>query len=239
MAALAADVAVGDMDEAALRAEVERLRAGEKAREKATRHLQDRAEQKIRAAAAKCERMEKKHEKEKAELEEKRAELTRVYGESREARQSSEKSVAGADASRLFRRSTSRLKRYKFEWDRAKEEIDELNNKSMRAWTQQRIHESTYEDEKERHSTCKEKADALEKKVAALEGAGDKILILQTEIKELRAGRAADRATFEADLETAKAALRAEADKAPPVCPSCGYQAGGGGRPTRYDPAHY
>lgn len=226
LAASSAPTPVAEMDVDALRAEVARLRAQETAAAKKVSHLCDRAEQKIRAAASKCERMAKKHEAEGTELVEKREELTRVYESSRQAHKDAEK--------------------YKFEWDRAREEIAEINNKSMRAWTQQRIEQVTFQDEKERFGKATEEVEARKKEVIALKGAGDRVAILLDEISTLKVERDENQKAYEGalleskgDLETAKAALRFEAARTPPVCPSCGYQAAAGGQATRYDPAHY
>ena len=84
---------------AELAARVAAYEASEKEEKRRIEKAMDRAEQKIRAAASKVERMAKKHEDEGRELEEKRAEVARLYKDCRESRESSDK--------------------YKFEWDRS------------------------------------------------------------------------------------------------------------------------
>ena len=103
-------------ENAELAARVAAYEASEKEEKRRIEKAMDRAEQKIRAAASKVERMAKKHEDEGRELEEKRTEVARLYKDCRESRESSDK--------------------YKFEWDRSKEEVAELNDRIMRQHTE-------------------------------------------------------------------------------------------------------
>ena len=200
---------MSDVD--ALRSEVESLRASNAeyeakfaAMEKKMEHHTDRAEQKIRAANAKVERNIKKHEKETEELVEKRAEVTRLFKEVREFRESSDK--------------------YKFEWDRSKEEVAELNNQAMRQKTEQRIAEMTSEDAIFKQTAAEKTLEKLKSEVAALKGAGDEVLVLMAEIRGLKKDLEESKQAHKSDLEIARAALRAEAEKPPPVCSACGFQ---------------
>ena len=215
-----------------LRAENERLAkivadftAEETANAKKVEKAMDRADQKIRAAGAKIERMEKKFEKEGAELVEKRKEVDRLFKECREARESSDK--------------------YKFEWDRAKEEISDLNDVAMRKHTEHRIVAMDVEDAREKQKKAEDECAQLRAEVEALSGAGDEILVKLAEIRKLKAELEKARADHATDLETARAALRAEASKAASfICPSCGYEPPKAAqavpkKEARYDPKFY
>ena len=148
---------------AELAARVAAYEASEKEEKRRIEKAMDRAEQKIRAAASKVERMAKKHEDEGRELEEKRAEVARLYKDCRESRESSDK--------------------YKFEWDRSKEEVAELNDRIMRQHTEHRITQMTSEDAQEKQAKAEAEVKRLATENAALSGAGDEVVVHLAEIR--------------------------------------------------------
>ena len=81
------------------------------------------------------------------------------------------------------------------------------------------------EDAREKQKKAEDECAQLRAEVEALSGAGDEILVKLAEIRKLKAELEKARADHATDLETARAALRAEASKAASfICPSCGYE---------------
>ena len=105
----------------------------------------------------------------------------------------------------------------------------------MRQHTEHRITQMTSEDAQEKQAKAEAEAKRLATENAALSGAGDEVVVHLAEIRRLKAELARVKADHASDLETARAALRAEAAKpAFGVCPSCGYEPA---KPaSRYDP---